>query len=266
MFSNKNQCSGQQPCDACERLSIVCDFHVRENESHHDAFKRRFSELEHENRELLQVYELLSLATSRTAACAFHMIRTGSSVSTVYSYLQQLNFADNARHSAIRNLSRSNARVLLNSKAPFSEVLSVINRSSAVAQILATQSQGFAVSADDRSLGLDSIRYHTPALGIGQAWLRETPGARNSRSLTFGQMESPFRVTARPWTGVTCDDEMVSHLVSLFIVWLNPPFRFVDPDEFLQDMRSCDLQATHCSPLLVNSILAYASVCTATSF
>jgi hypothetical protein len=48
------------------------------------------------------------------------------------------------------------------------------------------------------------------------------------------------QVPAKPWTAVTDDGQLVSHLVSLYFTWDNP-------SEF-------------CTPLLVNSVLAMASV------
>lgn len=41
-------------------------------------------------------------------------------------------------------------------------------------------------------------------------------------------------VTALPWTIITTSDEAVSHLVSLFLAWINPTWRFVEEDLFLQ--------------------------------
>lgn len=44
----------------------------------------------------------------------------------------------------------------------------------------------------------------------------------------------PHRVPATPWTTITSDDEAVSHLVSIFLAWINPSWRFVLPDLFLR--------------------------------
>lgn len=44
----------------------------------------------------------------------------------------------------------------------------------------------------------------------------------------------PYRVLAAPWTTLTSDDEAVSHLISLFLAWINPGWRFVEADIFLK--------------------------------
>lgn len=43
----------------------------------------------------------------------------------------------------------------------------------------------------------------------------------------------PHRVPATPWTTLTTDDDAVSHLVSLFLAWINPTWRFVEADLLL---------------------------------
>lgn len=69
-----------------------------------------------------------------------------------------------------------------------------------------------------------------------------------------------FRVPAKPWTDVTGDSELVSHLVSLYFTWDHPCAQFVDQGMFLQHMGQGDLHSEVCTPLLVNSLLAMASV------
>ncbi|KAJ5730935.1 uncharacterized protein N7483_005443 [Penicillium malachiteum] len=70
--------------------------------------------------------------------------------------------------------------------------------------------------------------------------------------------EAPFKVPAQPWTSVTSDADLVSHLVSLYFTW-NYPFQGVlDRDVFLKHMRSGDLHSEFCSPYLVNALLSNA--------
>lgn len=44
----------------------------------------------------------------------------------------------------------------------------------------------------------------------------------------------PHQVPAAPWTTLTSDDDAVSHLISLFLAWINPGWRFVEADLFLK--------------------------------
>ncbi|OJJ42822.1 hypothetical protein ASPZODRAFT_104512 [Penicilliopsis zonata CBS 506.65] len=68
-----------------------------------------------------------------------------------------------------------------------------------------------------------------------------------------------WKVPANPWTSVIDDDEVVSHLVSLWFTWCHPYHNWIDRELLLRDMRAGDvLNADYCSPFLVNIILANA--------
>jgi hypothetical protein len=56
----------------------------------------------------------------------------------------------------------------------------------------------------------------------------------------------PHRVPAAPWTTLTSDDEAVSHLISLFLAWINPGWRFVEADIFLKGIaKLCTESSLH---------------------
>lgn len=73
--------------------------------------------------------------------------------------------------------------------------------------------------------------------------------------------EAPIKVPARPWTSVTDDADLVSHLVSLYFTWDYPFHAFLDREVFLRHMASGDLSSQFCSPFLVNAMLSNACVC-----
>ncbi|KAI9043560.1 Zn(II)2Cys6 transcription factor [Aspergillus affinis] len=70
--------------------------------------------------------------------------------------------------------------------------------------------------------------------------------------------EVPIRVPAKPWTTVTEDSDLVSHLVSLYFTWDYPFYAFLDRDVFLTHMTMGDTESKFCSPFLVNALLANA--------
>ena len=69
-----------------------------------------------------------------------------------------------------------------------------------------------------------------------------------------------YRLRAHPWTTVTDDDRLVSHLVSLYISWDDNFLSFMDRDRLLEAMARGDVRSEFCSPFLVNALLAYACV------
>lgn len=71
---------------------------------------------------------------------------------------------------------------------------------------------------------------------------------------------APVRVPARPWTTVTDSDDLVSHLVSLYLTWGYPFYAFFCHDTFVKHMRMGHLNSDFCSPFLVNALLANACV------
>ncbi|KAJ6032138.1 Transcription factor [Penicillium herquei] len=68
-----------------------------------------------------------------------------------------------------------------------------------------------------------------------------------------------FNVPAKPWTAITIDNDLVSHLVSLYFTWDHPCAQFLDQRIFLEHMRRGLSDSEFCSPVLVNAILAVAS-------
>ena len=65
---------------------------------------------------------------------------------------------------------------------------------------------------------------------------------------------------AKPWTEVTDDSEIISHLIMLYFAWDRPFCYIVEKTSFVQDMLSGNTKSTFCSPLLVNAILAQGCV------
>lgn len=74
------------------------------------------------------------------------------------------------------------------------------------------------------------------------------------------------QVPAQPWTSVSNDDALVSHLISLHFTWNGITSNWIDRDLFLKDMKSGNLESRFCSPLLVNSILAMVCVSNSAAF
>ncbi|KAL4866709.1 hypothetical protein BDV12DRAFT_131236 [Aspergillus spectabilis] len=69
-----------------------------------------------------------------------------------------------------------------------------------------------------------------------------------------------YQVPAKPWTTVTDDDDLVSHLVSMYFTWTYPFFSWMDRGVFIREMQKGDLQSRFCTPFLVNAMLAQASL------
>ncbi|KAJ5571668.1 pathway-specific regulatory protein [Penicillium sp. DV-2018c] len=62
---------------------------------------------------------------------------------------------------------------------------------------------------------------------------------------------APYKVPAKPWTKVTDDDDLVSHLVSLYMTWDYPFFAFFDREVFLEHMARGNLNSDFCKTYAV---------------
>lgn len=88
-----------------------------------------------------------------------------------------------------------------------------------------------------------------------------SPTRSRRRTMNIEDLNNPpILVPAKPWTSVTDDDLLVSHLVSLWFTWVHQYHLFIDRDLFLRDMRAGKVGASFCSPFLVNVILSQACV------
>lgn len=70
-------------------------------------------------------------------------------------------------------------------------------------------------------------------------------------------MHITYLVPAQPWTKLTTDDALVSHLVTVFLNYNNVYWRYVEEDVFLRSMQR-GVPDEFCSPFLVNAICAMA--------
>ncbi|KAL6240268.1 hypothetical protein RBB50_012815 [Rhinocladiella similis] len=73
---------------------------------------------------------------------------------------------------------------------------------------------------------------------------------------TLGTPRPLFKVPAKPWTTVTDDDRLVSHLLSLWFTWRHWCYPFIDRDSFVSAMQSGHETDGICTAALVNMILA----------
>lgn len=71
---------------------------------------------------------------------------------------------------------------------------------------------------------------------------------------------APCEVPAKPWTRVTADADLVSHLVSLYFAWDWPVTAVLDKGVFIRHMAKGVLGSEFCSPFLVNAVLSNACV------
>ena len=95
----------------------------------------------------------------------------------------------------------------------------------------------------------------TSTTATSQEDLKASQARQGALSITALCDIPTIQVPAQPWTTKIADDDLVSHLVSLYFTWQNTYFACIDENAFTEAMQSNDTSSTTCSPCLVNAVL-----------
>lgn len=116
------------------------------------------------------------------------------------------------------------------------------------------------LEAPQRSLAIENANLGVEGMSDARLYLPQ--GKAEGTALDIGKLldERNPVVAASPWTSVTNDDMIVSHLLALWFTWSHPWLNYIDHDMFIRDMKSGNPDSEYCSPFLVNAILADACV------
>ena len=253
---------------------MPCTYETRIGESRGQATKRKHDELQDEHDALK---EILAIAVSRRDGVdVLQRLRNCRNVLSLLAHLKQ---GDLVHQSVLDPGKRAKQMLLvglMQSTAPLHEIIGF------VAKRLGKN------KGEDLLTVIDVGRFRNRVLNInalGKNMLSTThrpncneagiSGERHSKSVDSNPTEQcqsdkasaeetadtpAFSVPSQPWTRITADDAFVSHLISVFLLELNPYWRHVEEDLFLHDMRSALDSTLYCSPLLVNAICALSCV------
>ncbi|OQE27014.1 hypothetical protein PENFLA_c006G04930 [Penicillium flavigenum] len=151
----------------------------------------------------------------------------------------------------VREANESDALHLLTiirHDAPADEIRAYINKT---LSSLATNSTSPA-HKQETVAKLEDMRQLINVEGTGPTFRRKV------MDIHFLCDSAPCEVPAKPWTRVTADADLVSHLVSLYFAWDWPVAAILDKGVFLRHMAKGVLGSEFCSPFLVNAVLSNA--------
>ncbi|KAL4900102.1 hypothetical protein BDW74DRAFT_188665 [Aspergillus multicolor] len=139
------------------------------------------------------------------------------------------------------------------------QLMNLIRSNPAVSELQEFLATNFSRSEIEKTPELQEVQEHV--LREESVILEEAAPPRPRRMLDIRRLaDNPvYRVPAKPWTTVTDDDDLVSHLISLHFTWTNPVMCWIDKDVFIREMQKGDLRSRYCTPFLVNAILSVAS-------
>ena len=254
----------------CERRGLDCDFAAEEGESRQQALKRKYDDLLTSNSALTELFHHLQTSTDSNIGMLVDSIRSGyDPPGALAKFKRRLPpeaiVRTNPRRS--RSVMKLLLRTILECTGSMTEVREFSRRldgrlpgkeATIVRELQPLR--GRIVHSET----IASLLHYIDA-GEDRIDLDVPFGIKNAGYRLLLQIDQPLdvpvhRVPAKPWTNVTSDDRLVSHLVSIFIHQCNFYWRYVEEDLALRAMTAGDLASEFCSPFLVNAMCAMASV------
>ncbi|KAK4128133.1 hypothetical protein N657DRAFT_564260 [Parathielavia appendiculata] len=252
----KSKCDGERPiCSICRDRNTVCEFDTNKAETHTQALKRKYNELQSQKSAFEQVYDLLQTRPDKEADELFRRIRRGADAGAI---LRHVNYGDMLVQLALIPEARYRYEFpYLPDMPPFlrqfdnpyldSEVYECALRGSPEPSHQPRQHAHQRLLPDTRN-GADW------AYGAGQ----RDPYLKPYLSAT---VVHPLLDSVKPskWTAVSKDDCLMRKLLHDYLLFDYDFFTFFQKDYFLEDMAS----ETHrfCSSLLVNAVLCMGCFC-----
>jgi hypothetical protein len=266
--ARKGKCDGQRPCQWCRDKEKVCEYEVLVGETRMRATKRKYEDLENEHKDLEREHnsllELLDIAARRSdARDILQQLRHGRKVVDLLGLLKEGDIAYQAHLKSSPRTRRMLLSLLIQSTASLDEIVLTAPRIAESQLEITWDSPSLSTQAlTGRTIDAADIISATESATIQDAQPVAGHSLHRSSEQTNGSDRYPsaanaFPVPAKPWTKLTADDALVTHLVSVFLNYSNVYWRYVEEDLFLHCMQR-GLPSDFCSPFLVNAICAMA--------
>ncbi|ORY62065.1 uncharacterized protein BCR38DRAFT_232081 [Pseudomassariella vexata] len=86
----RSKCGGQRPaCDRCAKLNIDCEYETTGEETHSDALKRRFSELQEKHHTYEELIQILRTRPSSDVGPILQRLRAGEDVGDIVNIVRE---------------------------------------------------------------------------------------------------------------------------------------------------------------------------------
>lgn len=268
------QCDGARPsCAGCERTNAICEYEtVSASESRPQAMKRQYEDIQ---------------ASQELVRGSIDWLRTQDQEAAL-SCLKKLKYSDDPMNELCSIASTDRSIRLPTQIAPeqLMPAMSLsLNSLLDVELSLAHQNSFPLLYENSIDFSMGSLFQHDPALVHNQTdilWppemasdidqqykhqtafrdpqivLPETQNVEQDRD-DRGIDHQLRNVKIRYWTTVAISDGLAAELLSRFVEIEIPVYGFFEPESFVNDLVSQNTR--FCSPLLVNVVLFWASVC-----
>ncbi|KAH6619763.1 hypothetical protein B0J18DRAFT_451092 [Chaetomium sp. MPI-SDFR-AT-0129] len=253
----KSKCDGGRPmCSICRDRGTACKFETNAAETHTQALKRKFNELQSQKSAFEQVYEVLQTRSEEEAGSVFRRIRRGSDAGSILRHvsygdvLVQLALVPESRYRFDFPYLPDMPPFLRNLDNPYldSEVYDYSLRQ------LTNEPHQPVGSPPTPEKEQSPVSDADSVYGAG-------PQDPYSKPYQFATVVHPWLDSVKPskWTNVCDDDVLMRKLIHDYLLFEYDWFPFFHKDFFLEDMGTNNMR--FCSPLLVNSILGFGCLC-----
>ncbi|GAB7331064.1 hypothetical protein MBLNU13_g02554t1 [Cladosporium sp. NU13] len=265
--TRKGKCDGQRPCTWCRDKGKVCEYEVQVGETRMRASKRKYEDLEQEHNALLELIDIAALRPD--ARDILQQLRNGRKVDDLLGLLKEGDITYQAHLRSSPRTRRMLLGLLIQSTASLDEIILTAPRIAESQLDIAWQSPSPSTQAlTGRTLDAAAIILATEGTIDSNAQSIANKPINGHGELSNGRDKLPgwrpnsiyknvISVPAQPWTKLTTDDALVSHLVTVFLNYNNVYWRYVEEDIFVRSMQS-GIPNEFCSTFLVNAICAMA--------
>ncbi|KAI7401071.1 hypothetical protein KC336_g14749 [Hortaea werneckii] len=253
----------------CSNRQRSCHYEAEQGELRQRALKRKTDQLEASHNELSDFVTCLARQDNSTVLDVMRKVQSGEDIGDL---LQSLRSRTGSRVKSIDSDRREKQVLLLSNLMQGTDALPGIVHflHDFVNDMLYTR------EFDKVDLGLlrnrlFNVRTLRRILASSAPIYQISPPARVDKSILQQSTRQPtvlnespdtplVLLSAAPWTRVTEDDLLVSRLVNIFLNYQNAYWRYVEADLFFHAMKLAQPSSELCSALLVNAVLAMASL------
>ncbi|KAJ5559293.1 hypothetical protein N7535_009521 [Penicillium sp. DV-2018c] len=215
---SKRKCSGTSPCTNCQSFKRVCIFDESLDQRRRVAAKRTADELSYHRDLLTDLFRLIREANESAALYLLTIIRHNAPADEIRSYINE----------TLAELTSSTSSTSTSSSlGSFSFPSSSSDRNGKPG----TETEKEKKQKEKTVSKLEDMKKLINVEGTSPTFRSKV------MDIHFLCDEAPLKVPAQPWTTVTEDGELVSHLISLYFSWEWPVSAFLDMGVFVKHMQ-----------------------------
>ncbi|KAL1837226.1 hypothetical protein VTJ49DRAFT_4108 [Mycothermus thermophilus] len=269
----KSRCNGERPtCSICRDRGTVCEFDTNATETHTQALKRKYQELQSQKTAFEQVYEVLQTRSESEAVEVFRRIRNGDDASSI---LRHVNYGDVLVQLALVPEARYRYEFpYIPDMPPFLRQLDNPYLDSEVYDYT-LRSHEAPPQAQAQGQQQQQQQQQQEPQQPQPSRRRLLPNAENGTVSVYGNgkrdpylkpylsatVVHPWLDSVKPskWTNVMDDDVLMRKILHDYLLFEYDWFTYLHKDYFLEDMAT--EKHRFCSQLLVNAVLGAGCFC-----